>query len=549
MTETLTVGIGVTGHRRLKAPERIARSVREVLAQLDALLDGRAHRYRVLSSLAEGADRLVAGAVLDWQGVAPDALVARSELFVALPMPEASYLLTFDRASREASVREFTALRQRAAEVVQVADAPDRHEAYERAGRFVGDRCDVLVAVWDGKPAHGRGGTAEIVAYARARGRAVVRIDSRTGRIRWPPRGEDFVSQLAFARTYRRETAHRPALEAEAQKRSERLRDQAREAGLELAELPALQGALLPALAKAALLARHYQSLYFRSGTAAYCLAALAVALAALGALIMPGAHWLFLVEAAVIVATVVLAWPPRFHSLQRKWIDYRFLAERLRAGQFGYLAVLAPELAAEPTPADLPVVWTTMVLDEVWQSLPPREAATLPEANGHLGALTRFLFRAWIDHQARYYRDAGERNHRRHEWLEGWLRVNLALTLIVAIAHFALGGQAPEEAARTALDAWLTVCAVTFPAIAGALAGISAFRHFHFNAQQYTGMSHYLQALGTQMLELAAEPRRAQGAGGLVRLHLLLRDAARAMAREHHGWTLAVGAQLPGPG
>ncbi len=37
-------------------------------------------------------------------------------------------------------------------------------------GRAVADGCDLLLAVWDRKPAAGLGGTADVVAYARKRG-------------------------------------------------------------------------------------------------------------------------------------------------------------------------------------------------------------------------------------------------------------------------------------------------------------------------------------------------------------------------------------------
>ncbi len=33
-------------------------------------------------------------------------------------------------------------------------------------GLVVVERCDLLLAIWDGHPAHGLGGTADIVAYA-----------------------------------------------------------------------------------------------------------------------------------------------------------------------------------------------------------------------------------------------------------------------------------------------------------------------------------------------------------------------------------------------
>ena len=54
----------------------------------------------------------------------------------------------------------------------------DRKRAYEQVGRHVVDHCDVLIAVWDGKPSRGRGGTAEIVAYARERKLPLIIVSS-----------------------------------------------------------------------------------------------------------------------------------------------------------------------------------------------------------------------------------------------------------------------------------------------------------------------------------------------------------------------------------
>lgn len=46
-------------------------------------------------------------------------------------------------------------------------------EAYWQSGLWVADRADLLIAIWDGKPARGHGGTAEVVEYARKRGSRV----------------------------------------------------------------------------------------------------------------------------------------------------------------------------------------------------------------------------------------------------------------------------------------------------------------------------------------------------------------------------------------
>jgi polyphosphate kinase 2 (PPK2 family) len=53
---------------------------------------------------------------------------------------------------------------------VKLPPAPTHEDAYLAAGRWIVDHADRLVAVWDGRPARGRGGTAEVVAYARHRG-------------------------------------------------------------------------------------------------------------------------------------------------------------------------------------------------------------------------------------------------------------------------------------------------------------------------------------------------------------------------------------------
>ena len=54
----------------------------------------------------------------------------------------------------------------------------DRQAGYERSGQYIADQCDALIAIWDGLPARGRGGTAEIVAYARKNKRKLAWIKS-----------------------------------------------------------------------------------------------------------------------------------------------------------------------------------------------------------------------------------------------------------------------------------------------------------------------------------------------------------------------------------
>jgi hypothetical protein len=148
--------IGVTGHRRIADVERVTRVLDNLV---DRIAAARATPHLgVVSPLAEGADRLVAQAVLRRPG---------ATLEVPLPLPADDYKTDFATAE---SRQEFDELLLRARLVTVLPRAASRPEAYGRVGQFVVDRSDVLIAIWDRQPSRGKGGTAEIVAYARDRG-------------------------------------------------------------------------------------------------------------------------------------------------------------------------------------------------------------------------------------------------------------------------------------------------------------------------------------------------------------------------------------------
>ena len=146
------VRFGVTGHRILPpgVAEFAVEHWRRVLPTGD-LLHG-------VSSLADGADQLFAEHVLSTGGT----------LEAVLPCEGyAASLISDDSRSRLAD------LRRAAATVVTLPFPAPSERAYLAAGHAMVDRSDHLFAVWDGRPARGPGGTADVVAYARSRGRPV----------------------------------------------------------------------------------------------------------------------------------------------------------------------------------------------------------------------------------------------------------------------------------------------------------------------------------------------------------------------------------------
>lgn len=155
--------VGITGHQRLENAQAwvwVARVMREELARAEAPLIG-------ITSLAIGADQLLARLVLDAGGT----------IHAVLPFAD------IERSFSPEDLPGYRELVRKAS--VEVLDTRGRDEdAYLAAGQRVVDLSDFVLAVWDGKPAKGKGGTADVVAYVIRRGVPLVHINpiSRTVR-------------------------------------------------------------------------------------------------------------------------------------------------------------------------------------------------------------------------------------------------------------------------------------------------------------------------------------------------------------------------------
>lgn len=164
------ISIGVSGHRDLgNNNPAIVESIDRVLLAIGQYLP--ADSYTLLSPLAEGADRLVARRALD---------LLSAKLVVPLPLEIADYQQDFET---DASKQEFTDLLAAADRVLQLPKKETRTGSYLAAGLYVLDHCDVLIAVWDGLPAKGIGGTAQIVELARKQNKPIAWVQvTRSGK-------------------------------------------------------------------------------------------------------------------------------------------------------------------------------------------------------------------------------------------------------------------------------------------------------------------------------------------------------------------------------
>ena len=150
------VRIGITGHRHLGELEKVMAGVDSAVIRILARFPD--SDFRILSALAEGADQILAKRLL---------LVPDSKLWVPLPLPKEEYFKDFRTVQTK---EEFTSLLGEAERIISMPQMEKREEAYLAAGKYIVENSDLLLAVWDGKPARGKGGTAEIIGLARRRG-------------------------------------------------------------------------------------------------------------------------------------------------------------------------------------------------------------------------------------------------------------------------------------------------------------------------------------------------------------------------------------------
>jgi hypothetical protein len=167
------LAVGVTGHRKEALPpdceSELKARLRGLLEQLRSEAEGvRAAnadhfanapaRLLFVSPLADGADQIAAELALE----------LGYELHAILPFARDQYRQ--DLHDEEARKR-LDALLARATCTLELPGDTERElDAYVMAGRATVAHSDLLIAVWDGLPPRGRGGTGEVVAFAFDRG-------------------------------------------------------------------------------------------------------------------------------------------------------------------------------------------------------------------------------------------------------------------------------------------------------------------------------------------------------------------------------------------
>lgn len=549
----LALRFGITGHRPPRLlPEHhaLARAACEyIFVEAKAALADLHSRHtdlfaqdeplvRLVSAMAAGADTVAAEAAIN-QGIA---------LSACLPFNASTYAQDFSPEGWEAVQRLIAA----ADGTLALSDHEGGDEAgYEAVGRLVLAQSDILIAIWDGEPARGRGGTTDVVAEAIARHVPVIHVNSNGLHepiLLWsglhdeipdrpsidgvervpldrafaslvdalcaPPEGDeasslrDFLnggateSEASFAwpllmfssgaRSWKRTHFHQPD-EAKSRSYITPLVEPFADLGRFGARLV---GSLSDRFARADAAANGY-ALQFRSSFVTnFSLAGLAVVLALAGLLAPAAKAWLISAELLVIGLIIMNTRRANRSSFHQLWIDRRHLAERLRllaiSATLGRLSLRDVEDG------------TTHPGWETWYARATAREMEMPPDDLDRDYLEKVRNAALglISDQIAYHEDNAlamkHANHRLHSVGDA-LFVGTILFCLLYLGTKLLA-PTPVTIGGVGLTEIVTVATALFPALAASLYGIRMQGDFAATAERSQAISRRLRKLETSM-------------------------------------------------
>jgi hypothetical protein len=524
------LAIGITGHRLERLAESgsatLAFRIAEVIDVIERAAPG--EHFRLVGSLAEGADTIAADAALSrgWQ------------LDTVLPFSRANYSNDFDQAG----AADLNARLRASTNVFELPGSRDElggeGAAYERAGRVVLTQSDILLAVWDGDPPRGRGGTAQIVAEAVAHAVPVVVIhpdqihapvllwsglndhDGGLEAVDTVARGSladlpqlmsglsaTKLSQTQSERARRRRSTPPAfaiayplllALTGVRRFRSSDLRRpcpavRATPSETATALQTRIDDQLWPSFDKADCEASLAAQMFRSAFVSSFALAALAVTMSLLG-LIVPAAVRPLLAAgefSSILLILIITRWGSRagWHD---RWLDQRMLAEELRclavSASFGDLFLRG----ARTQERDGSGRERRHIARRIGLPSARVDAAYLADAHRHLVAL--------LDDQIGYVRREADRMHRLEHRLHRLGGVLFAISAIVCAGVLGVESfgalLAHESHGEHGLPLGVTVISASLPAIGAAVYGIRMQGDFAGSAERNAALAKQLDLL-----------------------------------------------------
>lgn len=457
--------------------------------------------FGVLSPLAEGADRVVAEEVLDRS--------QDSILEVILPFRKSDYLKDF---KTEDSISHFNNLIGKAKRVATLNQLPLtdqgysedklislKKHAYDTAGKVVVDKCDILIALWDSKKGRGKGGTAEIVKYAKDNQCPTYFINTTD------PSNFKLISTDNFLKSieinYKKIDEYNINLiKSHKHDSSSWIKPNLLPKSSDNSRVSLINSECIEAVEKlkpyyhvADKKAGIYQK-YFRWGGLSIWLAFLAISIVSVGVIFFHTHPGFFGAELLIFFTIFIFWFINKKSEAHLNWMQYRYLAERIRCMSYLIFSMKKEDqsiLDVEYLENRYVGKWVMKVCEELWHRL----ALTISSKTCDHNTTAISIAKYWIKHQIHFHRNAYIANSKRCEQLKRWGECLFWIAVAVAFIHVVVPflGLHPHETLGLKLLTILTLC---LPALAAAIEAHRSFREYKRNTIRSKKMLNSLERI-----------------------------------------------------
>jgi hypothetical protein len=497
-------------------------------------------KWHLISSLAKGADQIVVKSALEILG---------ASLEVVLPFRAEDYKQDFDQNEDQ---KTFDLLYDKAGSrlnhAFELEAAPaEMSEGYRKAGEMLVHSSEIILAVWDGMPAHGKGGTAEMAEYALSLKRPVfwINADNPSSPVRilsaitkcedksikvttrpFPGRACELSPQFVDLVEYNRDPAFSVSGYGRIYNRYSNMLEKARmESGLSETAVTGLLKETQSHYSRADYLARHYQRIHTRSAKWLYRLSTIAVIVAIVQALFFPADTGLILFEILALLIALIWYRVGVVENWQRKWLNYRHLAERLRIITFRCLlkpGTTRPEnerIQALPFYQG-PGEWVLLVADHVQGLL------TRPESlENNLDQVRNFILKGLIRGQAVYYASTALKKARHTKREQRFIGLLLVMTLLAAAFHLF------DVVHSQSFENLIVTLVVVLPAIAASQHAIGSIHDYERISSRSSRMEEILQRLEKSFVKASTSDELRQE----------IQNAEDILSTENHEWCVSL--------
>ena len=538
------IRIGVTGHRSLPDKQILTQFVKGILAtRFLESFNAEAYKsikesqatpvaFTIVSPLAEGADRLVARAVLEYPG---------ARLEVVIPFNRDAYIEHFTTTE---SKQDFESLLKQAHRCIELENnarsvttekvpPQTQQDRYRRVGEYIVEHCDILIALWDGQPSRGEGGTAEIVSLAIDRGKPVFIVSTN------PPHEVNLINggslharHLAKLDVFNAWPISDAELETYTENEYRYLFCPSHAEPIPVALKQVVRERLIPFYVRAAIIAKKNQNAYHQAGLSAYILSTIAVFFMGV-AVVFHDNRILSLLgyfcELVLLVSLFVIINHADKAHVHKNWLMNRALAEGVRTACYFVACGFIPSysFAMEGLNADEGEDWVSNALDEILDGLPPVQCPAEPID----AVYGEYIHTCWIQDQLRYHQEKVKSTERKNRLLKQAIMGVFGAAIAVTCVHLTMFFTGMyEQSGRHWLDVienMLSVVAVTLPATGAAMTGYRSLMEYSRIESRSSIMAEQLSRLNTQYRVVTTREK----------LETLLLRANELMMMESQDW------------